>query len=71
MLPDKKHAVIEEARSYTGRKFHGVRKARRAIATALRKGRKPLKNGGYQAKGQKAKTPAERAKAAAKAPAAK
>ena len=66
MLPEQKHAVIEEARSYTGRKFHGVRTARRAIATALRKGRKPLKNGGYQANCPKAKTPAERAKAAAK-----
>ena len=71
MLPEKKHALIEEARSYTGRKFHGVRTARRAIATALRKGRKPLKNGGYRANAPKAKTPAERAKGAAKEPAGK
>ena len=61
MLPAKKHEIIEEARAYTGRKFHGVRKARRAIATAVRKGRSKLPHDGYwPADAPRAKTPGAR-----------
>jgi len=66
MLPAQKHEIIEEARAYTGKKFHGVRKARRAIATAVRKGREKLPNDGYfPADSARSKTPEQRAEAAA------
>jgi len=62
MLPAQKHEIIEEARAYTGRKFHGVRKARRAMATAIRKGRAKRQFDGYPAAdAPRAKTPAQRA----------